>query len=375
MKKKNFIPVYEPRLGGKEQKYVLDCFKTNWISSLGRYIDKFESRFSKFCGRKYGIATSNGTTALQLALLVLGVGGGDEVIVPDLTFVASANAVAYTGAKPVFVDVDEETWTIAPRKILEKINRRTKAIMAVHLYGHPSDMDAIRKITRRYRINLIEDAAEAHGALYKGKIVGGLSDLGCFSFYGNKIITTGEGGMIVTNNLNLARKARFLRDHGMSRQRRYWHRAIGYNFRLTNIQAAIGLAQLGKIEEVVAEKRKIAHLYNHHLKMIKGLTLPPEASWAKNVYWMYSILVNPAFGLSRNKLMAKLKKKGIDTRPFFYPLHKLPPYRKNGKNSERYPVTERLSPRGLNLPSFPNLSQAQIKYIAEAVRKIQKGNR
>ncbi|MEA3369328.1 MAG: DegT/DnrJ/EryC1/StrS family aminotransferase [Candidatus Ratteibacteria bacterium] len=367
--KRKFIPVYEPRLSGKEKEYVLDCLKSNWISSIGKYIAKFEDKFSKFCGRKHGVATSNGTTALQLALLVTGVGSGDEVIVPDLTFIASANAVTYTGAKPVFADVEEETWTIDPGEIRKKVNPRTKAIMVVHLYGHPANMDEVRDIARQHKLLLIEDAAEAHGALYKGKKVGSLSDLACFSFYGNKIITTGEGGMIVTNSASLAQKARFLRDHGMSRRKRYWHTAIGYNFRLTNIQAAIGLAQLEKIRETISRKRKIARLYNQYLTGIKELTLPKEASWAKNVYWMYSILINPAFGISRDELGAKLKKSGIDSRPFFFPLHKLPPYR----NSDKYPVAEKLSKAGLNLPSSPALTEPEIKYISESIRKCQRG--
>ena len=367
--KRKFIPVYEPRLSGKEKEYLLDCLETNWISSIGKYIAKFEDKFSKFCGRKYGVATSNGTSALQLALLVMGIGPGDEVIAPDLTFVASANAVTYTGAKPVFVDVDEKTWAINPQKIPEKINPLTKAIMVVHLYGHPANMDLLRALARQHKLLLIEDAAEAHGALYKGRKIGSLSDLACFSFYGNKIITTGEGGMVVTNSASMAQKARFLRDHGMSRRRRYWHTAIGYNFRLTNIQAAIGLAQLEKIGETISLKRKIARLYNQYLTGIKGLTLPKEASWAKNVYWMYSVLVNPAFGISRDELGTKLKKSGIDTRPFFVPLHKLPPYR----DFKNYPVAEKLSKTGLNLPSSPALTKSEIKYISEKIRKCQRG--
>jgi len=367
--KKRFIPVYEPRLEGKEKEYVLDCLRTNWISSLGKFIGKFEDGFSKFCERKYGVATSNGTTALQLALLVLEIGSGDEVIVPDLTFVASANAVTYTGAKPVFVDVDKESWTIDPKRIQEKINHKTKAIMVVHLYGHPADMDPIAKICRKHKLLLIEDAAEAHGALYKGEKVGALSNLGCFSFYGNKIITTGEGGMLVTDNARLAQKARFLRDHGMSHKRRYWHTAIGYNFRMTNIQAAIGLAQLENIEKTISKKRKIAQLYNHYLNDIKGLTLPNEASWAKNVYWMYSVLVNPDFGCSRDQLMVELKKRGVDSRPFFYPLHKLPPY---SNYSGKYPVSEKLSKRGMNLPSSPGLTEKDIRHVSGLIREVKK---
>ncbi len=369
--KKQFIPVYEPVLSGKEKGYVLDCLNTNWISSLGKYINKFEDEFSKFCQAKYGVATSNGTTALQLALLVLGIGSGDEVIVPDLTFVASANAVTYTGAKPVFVDVDEKSWTLSPDKIKEKINHKTKAIMAVHLYGHPADMDPIIKLCRQYKLFLIEDAAEAHGALYQKKKVGSLSDIGCFSFYGNKIITTGEGGMLVTSNSRLAQKARFLRDHGMSRKRRYWHTAVGYNFRMTNIQAAIGLAQLENIERTIFLKRRIADFYSKYLKGDMGLTLPPEASWARNVYWMYSVLVNLDFGCSRDDLMVELKKRGIDTRPFFYPLHKLPPY----KNCPgKYPVADKLSRRGINLPSSPVLNEKEIRYICGIIKGIKSKN-
>ncbi|MBL7147192.1 MAG: DegT/DnrJ/EryC1/StrS family aminotransferase, partial [Nanoarchaeota archaeon] len=318
------IPVAEPNLDGNELKYVVDCVKTGWISSIGSYVTKFENTFSRYCGMKHGIAVANGTVALHVALEALGIKKGDEVIIPSLTFVATANAVKYTGAKPVFVDSEPRTWNIDPEKIEEKITPRTKAIIPVHLYGHPCDMGRITEIAEKHDLAIIEDAAEAHGAEYKGKKIGSLSAISCFSFYGNKILTTGEGGMCLTNDEKLVEKMRQLKDHGMSANRRYYHLQMGYNYRLTNIQAAIGLAQLEKLEETIAIKRKNVQLYNSLLRNIKGITLPVEESWAKNVYWLYSILIEKDYKLKRDELMLKLKKEGIETRPFFLPLHQMP---------------------------------------------------
>lgn len=270
------IPVAEPLVGEKELEYVTDCIKTNWISSAGKYVVKFEEMFSEFCGTRYGVATSNGTTALHLALTVLGIGKGDEVIVPTLTFVATANAARYCNADAVFVDSEPRTWNMDPEKIEEKITSRTKAIIPVHLYGHPADMDPILDIAEDHDLYVIEDAAEAHGAEYKGKKVGSLGDIGTFSFYGNKLITTGEGGMLVSDNEELIEKARIYRDHGMSPERRYWHPVIGYNYRLTNIQAAIGVAQVEKVDRIIEAKRRNAALYTSLLSDIEGITLPPR---------------------------------------------------------------------------------------------------
>jgi len=323
------IPVAEPCIGDEELKNVIEAVKSGWISSKGKFIEEFEREFAKYCGVKYGVATANGTVALHLALKALGIGKGDEVIVPTLTFVATANTVTYCGANPIFVDSHPEYWCINPEKIEEKITPRTKAIIPVHLYGHPCNMDRIMEIARNYNLYVIEDAAEAHGAEYKGRKVGSFGDISCFSFYGNKMITTGEGGMCLTNNEELAERMRNLRDHAMSKNRKYWHETIGFNYRMTNLQAAVGVAQLKKLDEFVEKKRRIAKWYAEGLKDLaeKGLiTLHPEMEWAKCVYWMYSILVEEKAGVNRDELMRKLKENGIETRPFFVPMHILPMY-------------------------------------------------
>ena len=361
-----FIPVAEPVLGEREAELVLDCVRSGWVSSLGRYIQQFEQEFSQFCGTRYGVATSNGTTALHLALVTLGIGAGHEVLVPDLTFVATANAVTYAGARPVLVDVDPITWTMDAAQIELHITPATRAIIPVHLYGHPADMDPICQIARRHNLYVIEDAAEAHGARYKGRRAGSLGDIACFSFYANKVITTGEGGMILTDNAGWAEQAAWLRDHGMSKERRYYHPVIGYNYRMTNLQAALGVAQMERIEEFIERKRTQAALYNQHLRGIPGVTLPAEAPWAYNIYWMYSILIDEgAFGCDAATLMSRLRQQGIDSRPFFVPMHELPPHRQAGA----FPVSERLAVQGINLPSAPNLDEATIARIAGAIRR------
>ena len=355
------IPITEPSLDEKELEYVTDCIKSGWISSIGKYVDIFGQKFSKYCGAKHGVAVANGTVALHLALAALGIGKGDEVIIPDLTFVATANAISHTGAKPVFVDIDKETWCIDPTKIIGKISDKTKAIIPVHLYGHPCNMDPIMEVAEKNDINVIEDAAEAHGAEYKCKKVGSIGHIGCFSFYGNKIITTGEGGMCITNDKKLADRMEFLKDHGMSKEKRYWHDEIAFNYRMTNVQAAIGLAQLEKIDKFIETKRKNASIYNKLLDGINGIVLPPEKQWAKNVYWMYSILVK-----NRDKLMEELRKNGIDSRPFFYPLHILPPY----KLDVSFPVSEQISREGISLPSSVKLKKDEIELISNKIKKF-----
>lgn len=362
------IPITDLSFEGNELEYVADCIKTGWVSSLGKYVREFEERFSRYCGMKYGITTSNGTTALHLALSVLGIGPGDEVIVPTLTFVATANVVVYAGATPVFVDSEAETWNMDPARIEAKITERTKAIIPVHLYGHPADMDPIREVAERHNLYIVEDAAEAHGALYKGRRAGSLGDLSCFSFYGNKIITMGEGGIVLTDNPEWDERARQLRDHGMSKEKRYWHPTIGFNYRLTNLQAALGVAQLERIDEVIAVKRRNADLYTGRLRDVPHVTLPPEASWAQNVYWMYSILIEDGYGLSRDELMARLKERGIDSRPFFYPIHTMPPYA-TGEAGE-YPIASELSRKGINLPSSATLTVEQIDQVCNAIKEL-----
>ena len=370
------IPVCEPFLTGKEMEYVMDCLRTNWISSAGKYVNEFEQRFAEYIGCKYGISTTSGTTALHLALAALKIGRGDEVIVPAFTMIAPVFAVVYTGAKPVLVDADPETWNIDVNKIEEKITPNTKAIIPVHIYGHPCDMDPIMEIAEKYNLWVIEDAAEAHGAEYKGKKVGSFGHVSCFSFYANKIITTGEGGMVVTNDEKIAERARRLKDQAYSPERRFLHTDIGFNYRMTNIQAAIGLAQLEHIDEFVEMRRRNAYLYNSRLKDVPGITLPPEKEWAKNVYWMYSILIEEnEFGMSRDKLMEELAKKGIETRSFFIPMHKQPAFLSMGLfKGKTYSIAEEISEKGFYLPSSSGLKKEKIEYICEIIRKLHEEN-
>lgn len=384
MKIQPFLPVAEPDLSGNELNYVSNCVRSTWISSKGEFIDRFERQFADYVGTKYAVSTCNGTCALHLAIKALEIGAGDEVIIPDLTFIASANSVSFTGAKPTLVDIDNNTWNIDPDKIVRNISQKTRAIMVVHLYGHPADMNRIMGIARKYKLLVIEDAAEAHGAevklnypiiqstnnskskKYSWKKVGSIGKVGCFSFYGNKIITTGEGGMVTTNDEKLAIKMRILRDHGQKPGRRYYHEVIGFNYRMTNLQAAIGVAQLERINEFVNRKKEIGRYYSQNLKNIPGITLPPAENWAKNVYWIYSILIDKPFPKTRDELIGILKQENIETRPFFYPLNKLPPY----LSSERYPITERVSATGINLPSGVNLEEKDILRIIEIIKNI-----
>lgn len=366
------IPVCEPTLGGRELEYLANCIKTNWISSKGKYVVEFEEKFSKFCGAKHGIATTSGTTALHLALVALDVGKNDEVIIPTLTMIATANPVVFAGATPVFVDSEPYTWNIDVNRIDEKITDRTKAILPAHLYGHPVDMDPLLKIAKEYNLFVIEDAAEAHGAEYKGKTVGCLGTIGCFSFYTNKIITTGEGGMAVTNNDEISEKMELLRDLAHSNEKRYLHYKIGFNYRMTNLQAAIGLAQMEKIEEYVNARRNNAKLYNSLLKDVEGIALPPEANWAKNIYWLYSILIEEDFGINRDELIIKLEERGIETRSFFIPMHKQPVFKKMGLTKGEYPIADELWRKGLCLPSSSSLKKEQIDYVCDSVKEIQK---
>ena len=357
------IPVAEPFLGENELRYIIDCVNTGWISSKGKYVKKFEEEFANYINSKYGVSCMNGTAALHLALEALGIRKGDEVIVPNCTYVSTANSVSYTGAKPVFVDSDIETWNIDPMKIEEKITERTKAIMPVHLYGHPCDMDAISDIANKYNLFVVEDAAEAHGAEYKEKKVGSIGDISCFSFFGNKIITTGEGGMCLTNNEELANKMKILRNHGMNPNKQYWHDFKGFNYRMTNMQAAIGCAQLEQINKILEIKINNARNYNFLLKDIRGITLPPNKEWAKNVYWMYSILINNDFKITRDGLIEKFKEKEIETRPFFYPVNKMPHH----KDDEEHVISKKLSRQGINLPSSPNLTKEQIDTVVNVI--------
>jgi len=362
------IPIAEPLLGEEELNNVVEAVKSGWISSKGEFILKFEEGFAKYCGVEYGVATSNGTAALHLALTALGIGEGDEVVVPTLTFIATANVVRYTGAKPVFVDSHPDYWGIDPQKIQQVITPKTRAIIPVHLYGHPCDMGRIMDIAKTHNLYVIEDAAEAHGAEYKRRRVGSFGDIAGFSFYGNKIITTGEGGMCVTNSKRLAERMRILRDHGMNPGKRYWHDIIGFNYRMTNMQAGVGVAQLAKLNKFIKIKGEIARWYSTRLKELESkclLKLHPEMPWTKGIYWMYSVLVQDDFGISRDELMNRLELAGVEVRPLFYPIHMMPPY----KTGDRFPVAEELSRKGISLPSSVNLTTEQIEYITDTIRK------
>ncbi|MBA4392551.1 MAG: aminotransferase DegT, partial [Desulfobacca sp.] len=303
------------------------------------------------------------------ALLTLGIGPGDEVIVPALSFIATANVVVYTGAKPVFADVAEKTWTLDPNLLRPLITSRTKAIIPVHLYGHPTDMDPILHLAKEYQLWVIEDAAEAHGAEYQGQKVGSIGDIGCFSFYGNKIISTGEGGMLVTDNEEWVEKACMLRDHGMSKDRKYWHPVVGYNFRMTNIQAAIGLGQIMKLDWLIKKKREIAGYYNERLKNSPGIILPVEENWAKSVFWLYNVLLKTETNKNRDDLIALLSQNDVESRPVFYPIPNMPPYQNQGD----YPVSDRISREGISIPSGSNLTRPQQDHIVELIQEFLVG--
>jgi perosamine synthetase len=360
------IPVAQPTLGGNERAYVLDCLDSSWISSSGKYISAFEDAFAEFCGVQHAVATNNGTTALHLALVVLGLEPGDEVIIPTVTYIATANAVRYCHATPVLCDVLEGTMNLDPAKIESLITPKTKGIIPVHLYGHPADMTAINEIAQRRGLWVLEDAAEAHGAEVNGRKVGGLGTLATFSFFGNKIITTGEGGMVTTNDAALAERLRLYRGQGMDPKRRYWFPVIGYNYRMTNIQAALGLAQMEQLEAALADRQRVADLYNEHLSpMADQLVLPGQANWAKQVFWMYNVFLRTGDEAKRNHIMGILDEAGIETRPVFYPMHVLPPY----LEAAPYPVADQWAHRGINLPTFRELGEAEISRIAGALRQ------
>lgn len=358
------IPVAEPVFKGNESKYVQECVSTGWISGSGRFVDAFEEQFADFCGARYAICVFNGTVALHVALLAVGIQPGDEVIVPDLTYVASANSVAYCQAIPVLVDVDPHTWTLDVADVARRITPKTKAIMPVHIYGHPANMGPIMELAATHGLKVIEDAAEAHGAEYNGRRIGGIGDVSTFSFYGNKIITTGEGGMVVTNDPDVYALVKQLKGQGQDPNRRYWFPIIGYNYRMTNIQAAIGLAQLEAIDWFIERRIEVASWYSEFLRDTE-LLLPVQAEWAKNVYWLYSVCVPES--INRDRLMQQMNDFGIETRPFFYPMHVLPPYLE-ADGDQRYPVSTNLAARGINLPSSAGLTRDDVRTIAESLK-------
>jgi perosamine synthetase len=365
------IPVAAPALFGREREYVLDCLDSTWISSSGKYLDRFESAFAEFCGVRHAVACCNGTAAVHLALLGLGVRAGDEVIVPTLTYVATANPVVHCNAQPVFVDSEPSTWNMDPERVAEAITSRTRGIVVVHLYGHPVDMDPILELAQREGLWVIEDAAEAHGATYRDRIVGSMGSLSTFSFYGNKIITSGEGGMVVGNDGRLLLLVRQLRGQGQDPQRRYWFPLIGFNYRMTNIEAAIGLAQLERIDWHLRRRREITRWYREELGEEEGIQLSPELPWARSAFWIVcAVLDEDRFG-SRDGVMEALEAFGIETRPFFYPLHTLPSYRESNQG-KAFPVAEDLARRGLNLPSSATLSREDVAYVCERLRALSR---
>lgn len=356
------LPMASPTFPGNELRYVMECVLKNRISSQGRFVTEFENAFAKFCGVKHGIAVSNGTVALHLALVLADVGPGNEVIVPTLTFIATANAVRYTGATPVFVDSEPETWGMDVEQVERKITSRTKAIVPVHLYGHPVEMDRINALAEKHHLIVIEDAAEAHGATYKGRKVGSLGHIGCFSFYANKIVTTGEGGMLTTNDDRLAKRATILRDHGMSKDRKYWHDEVGYNYRMTNLQAAVGVAQMEQVASLLEQRAAVEVSYCEWLEQDARIELPKSVSWGQRVNWLYTVLLRD--GIDRDLIMKFLQDKGIDSRPVFYPVHSMPPY----AGAESFPVADRISRRGLSLPTYARMQRAEIERACKMLR-------
>ena len=359
-------PVYQPSLHGNEKKYVMECLDSTWISSKGKFINQFEESFSEYLGIKYSAAVSNGTVALHAALLVLGIGKGDEVIVPTFTYIASVNSIRYTDAVPVFVDSKEDTWQMDPEEVKKKITSKTKAVMAVHLYGHICEMDELVKICNEHNLYLIEDTAEAFGSKYKGKFAGTFGDISTFSFFGNKTITTGEGGIVSTNSKELYDLIVRLKGQGLAAGKEYFHDIIGYNYRMTNICAAIGCAQLENATGIITKKREIANWYNNQLNDLP-LQLHKESKDVYHTYWMYTVMVNDAE--KRDMLRTFLKENGIETRPAFHPVHQMPMYYKEGAS---FPVAESMALKGINLPSYPELSESDVEYICKTINRFYK---
>lgn len=368
------IPIAMPDISTNEEQYVVDAIRSSWISSTGPYIHRFEKEFAELCTTDTAIAVCNGTVALHLALLALDVRQGDEVLVPSLTYIATANAVRYVGAEPVFIDVDPNTWCIDPTKLEDAITRRTRGIIAVHLYGHPADMDTINQIAAVHGLWVVEDAAEAHLARYKGRKTGGLGHLATFSFYGNKIFTCGEGGAITLSDHHLETRVRTLRGQGMDPQRRYYFPVTGYNFRLTNIACALLCAQIERREQIIERRRQIFVKYREALVNIPGIGFQPIATWAIPAPWLFCITLDKReYGRSRDELMALLGEHGIETRPFFIPLHRLPPFREESSlRGEHLPITEHLSEIGINLPTYTGMTDNDIESVCKVIRQCRK---
>lgn len=365
-----FVPVNEPIVSNKAKKYVNDALDTGWISSAGAYIEKFESAFAEYLGVAHATTVSNGTTALHLALESLGVSEGDEVIIPNLTIISCAAAVVYLGAIPVFVDVEKNTGNLDATKLEAAITPKTKAVMVVDLYGHPANFDAIRAITNKYSLPIIEDAAEAHGAKYKGRMAGSLGDIATFSFFANKILTTGEGGMVVSNTKELIDRVIQKKNLCHKPGKRFWHEEIGYNYRLTNLQAALGFGHLEEINVFIKKKLNMVKKYNQGLQDIPGIKLPTQEEYATSVYWMYNIELTKEAPFNRETFMTKLKEKGIDTRTYFYPMHTQPVLEKYVKSGKTYPVSTYLSEVGLYLPSGLAITDEQMEHVITSVKEI-----
>ena len=374
------IPVNEPWLGERELEYVSECVRTGWVSSAGRFISEFEEQWAAYCGRRHGIAVSNGTVALQLAVACLGLEPGDEVIMPTFTIISCALAVIYNGGVPVLVDCDPKTWCMDVSQVEEKITPRTRAIMPVHIYGHPVDMDPLLGLAEKHGLVVTEDAAEVHGAEYLSgrhteaptwRRCGSMGDLSAFSFYANKLITTGEGGMVLTDDLQLAQKARSLRNLCFQPERRFYHQELGHNFRMTNLQAALGLAQLERIEQIIARKRWMGTEYTRRLQDISGLQLPVEEPWARSVYWMYGVVLSEETGMDAAEFAKRLADRDVQTRPFFLGMHEQPVFHRRGLfEGESHPVAERIARQGLYLPSGLTLTEGQLEHVVRAVREV-----
>ncbi len=368
----NFIPVNEPLLSGNEKKYLIECIETGWISSEGAFVKKFEKRFAQTVERKYGIAVANGTGALDIAVKAIGIGNDDEVIMPTFTIISCITQIIRSGAKPVFIDSNPLTWNMDISQIEAKITKKTKAIMIVHIYGLPVDMQPILDLAKKYKLKIIEDAAEMHGQTYNGKACGSFGDISIFSFYPNKHITTGEGGMIVTNNEELAEKCKSYRNLCFQQQKRFVHEELGWNYRMTNLQAAVGLAQLENLDKHVKRKREIGNLYNELLKDIPNIQLPlPKTKYAENIYWVYGIILKKECNYNALEIMKKLGAEKIGTRPFFYPMHLQPVFTKKGMfKNQKYPIAENMAERGFYIPSGLGISDEQIEKVSNILKSI-----
>ncbi len=364
------IPVSEPLLHESARAYVDECMRTSWISSEGRFIREFEDAWAAYCGMEHGIAVTSGTTALQVAMASLGLEPGDEVIMPAFTIISCALAIIEAGATPVLVDSDPRTWCMDVEQVAARITPRTRAIMPVHMYGHPVDMDPLLVLAEKHDLYVVEDAAEAHGAEYKGRKAGGMGDLSCFSFYANKIITTGEGGMVLARTAEHAERLRSLRNLAFRSDRRFFHTELGHNYRLTNVQAAIGLSQVEHIDEHVRRKRRMGEAYTERLAGL-SLELPVEEAWATNVHWMYGVVLADDVAYDAEEFARRLRNEGVDTRPFFIGMHEQPVLLERGLFAgERHPVAERIARRGLYLPSGLTLTDEQIETVCGAVRLV-----